>query len=121
MRAILLAVICIVSINALAESEYRDSEGFNQEENLMVRQAKGEYEYCVNEYAMSQLENQADPRVVADHSMKHCAPVLETLYTKLVENNFSPDFGKKFVSGISNRTANKLLSNLMMYMATQQR
>jgi hypothetical protein len=121
MKAILFLVMSMIAINVFAEPEYRDNQGMTNEEYQMVREASGEYEYCLNEYAMSQLGKQGDPRVVADHSMKHCAPGLEALYTKLTENDFSPGFSKKFVSGMSNRNANKLLSNLMIYMARQQK
>ncbi len=80
-----------------------------------------DYDECMNDFAISQLQQQQDPRVIADHSMKHCASVLEDLHNTLVESNYPPEFSQRYVSGISNRGANKLLSNLMRYIATQPR
>ncbi len=91
-----------------------------KEEYQKVREASAEYDYCVNEFAMTQLQQQADPRVIADHAMKECASVLEELYNFLLVGNYDPEPTKQFVSSISNRSANKLLSNLMVYMAAQK-
>ena len=93
----------------------------SKEEIQKVREASAEYNDCTNEYAMSQLEQQTDPRVIADHAMKKCASILEDLYNYLLLSNYAPEPTKQFVSHISNRGANKLLSNLMMYMAAQKR
>lgn len=115
----LATLLFIFSTNAYAE--YKTSGEMSKEEFQKVREASAEYNDCTNEFAMSQLEQQADPRVIADHAMKECAPILEDLYDYLLLGNYAPEYTKQFVSGISNRGANKLLSNLMMYMAAQNR
>ena len=113
-------LLLILTDHVIAETEYQDNSAMTNEEISVIRELSSEYEYCMNEYASSQLAQQKNIRVIADHSMKHCAPVLEQLYNKLMDDGFSPEFGKKFVSGISNRSANKLLSNLMVYTASQR-
>ncbi len=113
----LTSLLCLLSLNVYAE--YKTSGDMTQEEYQAVRVAMAEHSECMNEYAMSQLETQTDPRVVADHSMKKCAPVLEELYETLLLGNYAPEAMQRFVSSISNKAANKLLSKLMMYMANK--
>jgi len=88
-----------------------------QEEYQKVREASVEHNECMNEFALSQLKLQNDPRVITDHAMKECAPILEDLYNFLLTGNYAPQAMRRFVSSISNKTANKILSKLMMYMA----
>jgi len=92
----------------------------SKEEYQKVTEARAEYNECLNESAITRLEHQTDIRVVADHSMKDCAPVLEDLYNYLLLGNYAPEPTKRFVRSISNRASNKLLSNLMMYMAARK-
>lgn len=115
LRAYLITILCLCYTTA--QAEYRDPGQMTQEEYQQARQIAVQHEECMNEYAMSQLQKVADPRVVADHSMKHCAAILEDLHEQIVAWDYPPDFGKFYVSGISNRNANKLLGNLMRYMA----
>ena len=115
----LASLLCLISLNVYAE--YKTTGEMTKEEYQKVRDASAEYDYCVNEFAMDQLQQQSDPRVIADHAMKECAHVLEELYNFLLLGNYDPEPTKQFVSSISNRSANKLLSNLMMYMASQQK
>ena len=114
----LASLLCLISLNVYAE--YKTTGEMTKEEYQKVREASAEYNDCVNEFAMSKLEQQTDARVIADHAMKECAPVLEELYSFLLVGNYDPEPTKQFVSSISNRTANKLLSNLMVYMAMQK-
>ncbi len=108
----------ILSLNVVAaHAEFRDPNDMSQQEYQQARQLASAHEDCMNEYAMAQLQKAGDPRVIADHSMKHCANILEDLHTQIVDWNYPPEFGKYYVSGISNRNANKLLGNLMRYMA----
>ena len=101
-------------------AEYKTTGEMTREEYQKVSEASAEYNECLNEFAMSQLEKQTDPRVIADHSMKQCAYILEDLHNFLLMGNYAPEPTTRFVSSISNRSANKLLSNLMMFMATRE-
>ena len=114
----ILPLFFLMSLPVMAE-EYRTFGQMSAEEMQTVNEAKYNYGECMNEFAMSQLEQQTDPRVIADHSMKSCAPILEELHNFFVSNNFDPNFSKNFIRRVSNREANKLLSNLMMFMATK--
>ncbi len=113
----LAPLIILFSINAYAE--YKTSGQMTQEEYQKVRESSAEYNECLNEFAISQLQLQADTRVIADHAMKECAPHLESLYDFFVTKNYAPEAMKRFVSSISNKSANKLLSNVMRYKAMQ--
>ena len=90
-----------------------------QEEYQKVRESSAEYNECLNEFAISQLQLQPDARVIADHAMKKCATHLEGLYEFLLTGNYAPEAMKRFVHSISNKSANKLLSNVMRYKAMQ--
>jgi hypothetical protein len=105
-----------MSLNVNAE-EYKTSGNMTQEEYQQVREASVEHFDCMNEFAITQLEHQSDPRVITDHAMKECAPILEDIYNTLLKGNYAPEAMSRFVSSISNKSANKILSQLMMYMA----
>jgi len=111
-----LPLLCLLSLNVNAE-EYKGSGGMTQEEYQTIRESSADHADCMNDFALSQLEVQSDPRVIADHAMKECAPILENLYDTLVKANYAPVAMKRFVSSISNKAVNKLLPKLMMYMA----
>lgn len=113
----LAPLLCLLSFNVFAE--YKTSGQMTQEEYQKVRESSAEYNECLNEFAMSQLQLQADARVIADHAMKECATHLESLYDFLLLGNYPPEAMKRFVSSISNKSANKLLSNVMRYKAVQ--
>jgi hypothetical protein len=113
----LAPLLFLLSMNVYAE--YKTSGDMTQEEYQQVRQASAEHSECMNDFAISQLELQTDPRVIADHAMKECAPILEDLYNSLLLGNYAPEAMKRFVSSISNKAANKILSKLMMYMAAR--
>ncbi len=110
-------IFCVLSFNVHAED--KTSGQMTQEEYQMVRESSAEYNECLNEFAMSQLQLQPDARVIADHAMKECATHLESLYEFLISGNYPPEAMKRFVSSISNKSANKLLSNVMRYKASQ--
>ena len=118
-RLFLTAMFCLSSLSISAEGE--SSTAMTNEEYQMVSDASADYTDCTNEFAMEQLGVQPDFRVIADHAMKKCAPILETLYNKIVENGHPAEFASRYASSISNRNANKLLSKLMMYGAAQGR
>jgi signal recognition particle GTPase len=112
----LLAIACFLSLNIHA-AENNTAAQMTDENRQKISQASYEHMNCMNEYAITQLETQPDIRVIADHAMKECAPILEDLHNVLVESNFAPEASSRFVSSISNKSANKLLSKLMMFMA----
>lgn len=113
----LAALLFVLSLNVNAE--YKTSGEMTKEESLKVIDTRAEYNECLDESALTRLEHQNDIRVVADHSMKDCAPILEDLYEFLLSGNYAPEPTKRLVNSISNRGVNELLSNLMMFMATR--
>ncbi|MEM7027310.1 MAG: hypothetical protein AAF410_03675 [Pseudomonadota bacterium] len=116
-KSCLASFLLLCSYSAMAESEYRDPNSMDQKEYAQAREKAMLHEECMNDFSLDKIQLQADVRVIADHAMKECAPVLEELYNMLVEWNYPPEFGSYYVSGISNRNASRLLSNLMRYMA----
>ncbi len=104
---------------AMAE-EYRSFGNFTEHELKKMNETRANYNRCLHEFAQAQFGRQRDPRVIADHSMKHCAPILEGLHGYFVANDFAPGASRKFLNGVANRAANRLLSDLMLFMATTE-
>ena len=113
----LASLLSILSLNVHAE--YKTSGQMTQEEYQKVSESSAEYNECLNEFAMSQLQSQPDARVIADHSMKKCAVHLENLYDQLLLGGYPPEAMRRFIGSINNKSANKLLSNVMRYKAMQ--
>ena len=113
----LASLLALLSLNVNAE--YKTSGQMTQKEYQKVSESSAEYNECLNEFAISQLQSQTDTRVIADHAMKECAKHLESLYEFLLTGNYAPEAMRRFVSSISNKSANKLLSNVMRYKAMQ--
>ncbi len=111
----LIPLLCLLSLHVNAE-EYKTGD-MSQEEYQKIREASVEHNECMDEFAISQLEVQSDPRVITDHAMKKCAPILDDLYNFLLTGGYAPEAMSRFVSSISNKGANKILPKLMMYMA----
>ncbi len=105
----LASLLCLLSVNVYAE--YKTSGQMTQEEYQKVRESSAEYNECLNEFAISQLQSQPDARVIADHAMKKCATHLEGLYEFLLTGNYAPEAMRRFVHSITNKSANKLLSH----------
>jgi len=110
-----LLLVVSLAVNA----DYKTT-GFSDEEYQKVAEASGDYRNCLNDSAMGQIEQQNDIRIIADYAMKACAPVLENLYNYLASANYDPEAIKPLLGSISNRAANKILSNLMRYKAIQK-
>ncbi len=108
-----------VLVSAGAEAEFKDPAGFTQEEYRMVFTARADYQACLQEKSLKMIEQSTDPRQVADTAMKSCGFILEKLHMQITQGNYSPEVARKFSWNISNQEANKLLSNLMRYMATR--
>ncbi len=115
MHYYLCLMLSLFSLNVYAGATGQMSETEQQQ----IATASIEYHECLNEFALSQLEHHSDPRVIADHSMKTCAPILEKLYNELLSSDYPPQSLQRLVNRMSSKGANKLLSNLMRYMATR--
>lgn len=113
----LATLLCLSSLNVNAE--YKTTGKMTTEERIKATDTKAEYIECLDEAAIARLQTQNDIRVVADHAMKDCAPILEGLYDYLIAANYAPDATKGYLRSISNRAVNKLLSNLMMFAAAR--
>tara|TARA_B100000953_G_scaffold202991_1_gene167273 strand:+ start:8113 stop:8547 length:435 start_codon:yes stop_codon:yes gene_type:complete len=109
----------LLAVSLAVNADYKTT-GFSDEEYQKVAEASGDYRNCLNDSAMGQIEQQNDIRIIADYAMKACAPVLENLYNYLASANYDPEAIKPLLGSISNRAANKILSNLMRYKAIQK-
>lgn len=90
------------------------------EDYYMVQEAMEDYNFCIEQSALSQMAGSIrDPRVIADHAMKSCADSVTSLHQTLTEKNQSPKYNWQVINRMINRSVNKLLSQLMVYMATQ--
>jgi len=104
-------------ISPVLAGDYKVPDNMTTEEYAQARVYGVKHEECMTEYSLEQIQQQADARVVADHAMKHCVLVLEELHNLIVSWGYPPEFGSYYVSGISNRNANRILRNIMRFMA----
>ncbi len=119
LKSCLCLTLLLVVFGFNVYAEYNMSGQMTQAEYQKVRESSAAYNACLNEFAMTQLQGQSDVRVIADHAMKKCATHLENLYADLLLGDYAPVAVQRFVTSISNKYANQLLSNIMRYKAAQ--
>lgn len=91
-----------------------------REDGNLLNEYSAEYNQCLTEISIQQLQTEDDPRHVVDHAMKTCAVKLEELDREMMARNFDPDFRKGYIRTVSNRSANNILRTVMMGMAARE-
>ncbi|MFQ5660837.1 MAG: hypothetical protein ACE5GZ_10435 [Gammaproteobacteria bacterium] len=78
------------------------------------------YKRCLQDKALSIIDDNSDPRHVADAAMKQCARILENLNVELEKRDFPPGFRTRYIRRITHRSVTQLLTNLMVLMSARQ-
>jgi len=107
-------------IPALPQAEYLTPDKMTQADYDLLNEYSDNYNGCLSDTSIKQMESQSDPRHVVDFAMKHCANILEELNQKMIEKNFDPNFRQGYIHRASNQAANGMLRMVMMGMATRQ-
>ncbi len=107
-------------IPSLPQVEYLTPEKMTREDHALLAEYSDNYNGCLADTSINQMNSQSDPRHVVDFAMKHCAGILEELNQKMTEKNFDPDFRQSYIHRVSNQAANGMLRMVMMGMANRQ-
>ena len=108
------------AVDESAQQEYLTPDKMTPEDREMLTEYSNNYNNCLTETSIQQMQHQADPRHVVDFAMKHCAVELETLNTKMIARNFDPAFRQGYLRRVSMQGANQTLKVVMIGMANQQ-
>ena len=101
------------------QQEYLTADKMTREDRDMLAQHSENYNYCLSNTSIEQMQLQPDPRHVVDIAMKQCAVELENLDKKMIERNFDPVFRQGYLRRVSNHGANQTLRMVMMTMANR--
>lgn len=107
-------------IPSLPQAEYLTPEKMTREDHKLLSEYSDNYNGCLTDNSIDQINSQFDPRHVVDFAMKHCAGILEELNQKMTEKNFDPVFRQGYIRRVSNQAANGMLRQVMMGMANRQ-
>jgi hypothetical protein len=105
---------------AIQENKYLTPDKMTREDFEMLNEYSANYEQCLTEISVNQMEVQTDPRVVVDIAMKSCASMLEELNRIMTDQNYDPALRQGYIHRVSKRGANSTLRVVMMGMAAKQ-
>lgn len=106
-------------IPSLPQAEYLTPDKMTREDRIMLSEYSGNYDGCLAETSIDQMNRQSDPRIVVDFAMKHCASIMEELNQKMIEKNFEPNFRQNYIHSVSKQSANGMLRMVMIGMANR--
>ena len=107
-------------VPTLPQAEYLSPDKMTQEDRMMLAEYTDDYNGCLQDTSIEQMNTQDDPLHVVDFAMKHCAVILEELDQKMIEKNFEPNFRQGYLRRASNQAANGVLRLVMMSLANKQ-
>lgn len=114
---ILIALLSVVSLQVMAAEEteptYRYPSDLSVEEHQHMFVIRGSYDECLKKEAKANLDKYEDFRKVADVAMETCKATLAEIDADLTKMNLDPDFRRYFLRKASQKSAQKLLPELM--------
>ena len=119
----LIILLSLFSLQAMAveepaasteEPSYRYPADLSEEEHLQMIMSRDKYDKCLNNEAKENLDKHEDFRKVADIAMENCKTTLAEIDGDLEKMNLHPDFRRYFLRKASQKSAQKLLPELMM-------
>ncbi len=119
----LIILLSLFSLQAMAvegagttseEPTYRYPSDLSEEEHTHMIMSRDKYDTCLNKEAKENLDKHEDVRKVADVAMENCKPTLAEIDGDLEKMNLDPDFRRYFMRKASQKSAQKLLPELMM-------
>ena len=86
----------------------QESTGISSEDRQLIHKTTQDYNICVQQNALQQLDNYTDIRVVAAHAVEHCEHQL-----KAFKENFAAKTNADFYSGLGRSIKNRAIRNLL--------
>ena len=84
----------------------------SREERVQMMKVANDYNSCVLERAMAQVDAHGDIRRVADLAMGQCQPHLDELRATVTSWGFSEQFAQGFTRNVRSRAARSVLAAL---------
>ena len=119
----LIILLSLFSLQAMAVEEpaatpeelaYRYPSDLSADEHLQMIETRNKYDTCLKSEAKANLDKHEDFRKVADVAMENCKTTLAEMDSDLEKMKLDPDFRRYFLRKASQKSAQKLLPDLMM-------
>ncbi len=114
---LLITLLSIVSLQVMAvedtEPTYRYPSELSDAEHRYMILSRGKYDECLKKEAKVNLDKYEDFRKVADVAMETCKTTLAEIDANLTKMNLDPNFRRFFLRKASQKSAQKLLPELM--------
>lgn len=118
-RVISMLIIASTSMYAPA-ADYKTPAEMTKEDWQVVNTAEGDYIVCLQEKIVAYGETSNDPRVISDRILDECSNILINLDKTMGERNINPNFTRRYIYNMKNKSARKMLKSLMMMIAARQ-
>ncbi len=99
---------------ASEEPSYRYPSDLSVDEHEQMIETRNKYDTCLKSEAKANIDKHEDFRKVADIAMENCKTTLVEMDNDLEKMNLDPDFRRYFLRKASQKSAQKLLPELMM-------
>ena len=102
------------------DNNYRLPAEITDDEWAEIRNQTREYNSCLKQEMMQQVEVGNDARAVADKVLEICSTHLIELQQKMDADNIQPGFTERFIYNTKNKSSRQMLGGIMMLMAQKQ-
>jgi hypothetical protein len=106
MTRYIILLIFLAGVNAGINAQ--ESTGISSEGRQLINKTTQDYNICVQQNALQQLDNYSDIRVVAAHAVEHCEHQLNAF-----KENFAAKRNPEFYSGLERSIKNRAIRNLL--------
>jgi len=113
-RAVALA--CLLTATAAASGEELRTRLSNEDRGL-INDAGMDYSGCLQEQAMSHVNEENDVRQVAARAVEDCSNIMDSLRQQLDERRIDPDYYQGILRHIKTRAIRQVMPSIMMYKA----
>jgi hypothetical protein len=117
MTRYIILLIFLAGVNAGINAQ--ESTGISNEDRQLINKTTQDYNICVQQNALQQLDNYTDIREVAAHAVELCEHQLNT-FKEYFAAKTNADFYSGLERNIKNRTIRKLLPLLMYEKSSRQ-
>lgn len=119
-RVFTLILVFTASVNSMANEDGRTPAQMTDEEWDIINTAHGDYNECLQEKMIEFGATSDDPRIISDQVLEICSTILIKLNGEMDERGINKYFTQKYIYNMKNKSAQQLLRNLMMMIASRQ-
>ena len=101
-------ILLIFLAGANADINAQESTGISSDDRELINITTQDYNICIQQNALQQLDSYTDIRVVAAHAVEHCEHLLKTF-----KDNFAARTNPEIYSGLERSIKNRAIRNLL--------